>query len=362
IEAKAMQTLRECLKEVPFLEGPRIRREMADSLGLDLVAEVGSGETFTNLLVEVNANGEPRYARTAAFQLGRVVSQVPTGYGVFMAPYISPRTARLCEDEGIGYIDFAGNCRLAFDNVYIRREGQPNDNIKRKSLGAIYSPKASRVLRVLLGIPLRPWKLQDIASKGRVSIGHVSNVKKALIDRELARDTPDGLITSEPTEILQEWVREYLRYRSDRSSTRTFYSLLQPSEIEELLAKETGNARTQNDAPVPLDQPLVALTDFSGADRIAPFVRYQKVTAYARTGAVVDDLAKRLDLRAVETGANVEIITPYDESVFFGARIERGTWIVDPLQLYLDLSTRRARGEEAAEFVYNQHLRPGWNA
>lgn len=352
----AAQALRKCLEDVPFLEEPRINKAIAQKLGVDLVVKVGSGEGRTSLLIEVNSNGELRYARMAALRLTRAVAEAPSSYGVFMAPYISPRTASLCEEEGIGYIDFAGNCRLAFDNVFIRQEGKPNPITKRKSSRTIYSPKASRVLRILLLTPLRPWKLQSISDEGEVSIGHVSNVKQALLDRELAADRPDGLIVTEPAAILNEWVEHYGRYRGESTSTRSFYSLLTPREIEERLSREAEAAGTGSELPAP----ALAFTDFSAADRVAPFVRYQRVTAYTRVRSMVDYLVDRLNLHTVETGANVEIAVPYDQGVFIGARRQQGAWIVDPLQLYLDLTAKQGRGDEAAEFVLNKVLLPAW--
>ena len=32
------------------------------------------------------------------------------GVSILVAPYILERTAQICEDNGIGYFDYAGNC------------------------------------------------------------------------------------------------------------------------------------------------------------------------------------------------------------------------------------------------------------
>lgn len=32
------------------------------------------------------------------------------GVNILIAPYISERTAQICEDNGMGYFDYAGNC------------------------------------------------------------------------------------------------------------------------------------------------------------------------------------------------------------------------------------------------------------
>jgi hypothetical protein len=51
---------------------------------------------------------------------------VAGAYGILVAPYISPQSARLCVENGIGYVDLAGNCRLSFGSVYVERDGKPN--------------------------------------------------------------------------------------------------------------------------------------------------------------------------------------------------------------------------------------------
>ena len=59
----------------------------------------------------------------------------------------------------------------------------------------------------------------------------------------------------------------------------------------------------------------------------------------------------------MESGANLELIEPYDEGVFYDVRKVNGLNVVSPVQLYLDLSSRPGRGAEAAEFLLDQVLK-----
>ncbi len=83
-------------------------------------------EQRQRLALEVKNSGQPRIARTVAYQLARFREQDPTLYGVFAAPYISAQTAEICNQEKIGYLDLAGNCWLTFGQVYIEQTGMPN--------------------------------------------------------------------------------------------------------------------------------------------------------------------------------------------------------------------------------------------
>jgi hypothetical protein len=54
------------------------------------------------------------------------------------------------QQAGVGFIDLVGNCRLVFDKVYIERRGFPKPKAERRPLRSLFSPKASRVLRVVV--------------------------------------------------------------------------------------------------------------------------------------------------------------------------------------------------------------------
>ena len=108
----------------------------------------------------------------------------PKSYGVFVAPYISERSAEICKSSGIGYIDLSGNCRLDFDGTYIEIKGNPNRFVRKSGLKSLFKPKAERILRVLLCEPERRWLAMELAEVADVSIGQVSNVRKLLLERE----------------------------------------------------------------------------------------------------------------------------------------------------------------------------------
>jgi hypothetical protein len=300
------------------------------------------------LLCEVKASGQPRIARQACLELVDFARSDKKAYPVFIAPYISPAAAAICGQYNVGYLDFAGNCRLAFDKVYIRREGFPNPAVQRRDLRSLYSPKAERVLRVLLTAGKRTWRTQELADEARVSLGQVANVKKLLADREWIDVQPAGFglrtLESAVLPLLQEWT---VNYRASRSPAREFYSLKSIPEIEAGLSEASQKPASR-----------IAFTGFSGAARLAPAVRYSRVTAYAERD--LDALANRLDLKSVSSGANVTLLGPHDEGVFYGTREVGGAPIVSAVQIYLDLMQTKGRGEEAALAILEEAIKPLW--
>jgi len=345
ILAEVENALKACLQRVPFLEIESMERELKVGDGcIDIVATVRIARQRQRLALEVKNNGQPRIARAAAYQLVRVLECEPDVYGVFAAPYISPQTAKICVKEKIGYLDLAGNCRLTFGQVYIEQEGKPNPFAEKRDLRSLYSPKAARVLRVLLTDPKKPWRVQALAEEAGVSLGLVSNVKSLLEDREWLKSSDAGLLLKDPESLLSEWSENYT---SRKNVPGNYYTLKSIAEMETDLAKTCEGKGT-----------VYALTGFSGAARYAPSVRYQRVMAYVSRD--MESIAKILSLKEVASGANVALFTPYDEGILYGTRKIDGICIASPVQVYLDLLGVKGRGEESAKAILDEVIRRSW--
>lgn len=344
-EERAEKALRRCIDKVPFLTIESLRREaIAGGFRADIIATIALPDQKKTLVVEVKNNGQPRVAREAVNQLLRYRESYQDAYGVLIAPYIASEAAEICKKDGIGYIDFAGNCRLAFGQVYIEQNGNPNPNRVKRDLRSLYSPKASRILRVLLNDPKKIWKTQDLAKEAEVSLGQIANIKKLLGDREWISTTSYGFFLSEPEKLLNDWSE---KYSYQKNIIREFYTLKSVTDIEADLSQLCQDKGIK-----------YALTGFSGAARIAPNVRYQKAMAYVTEKT--EEVVQQLNLKEVPSGANVLLLSPYDEGVFYGAGEFDGIRIVSPVQLYLDLKNIKGRGEEAAMALFEESIKPLW--
>ena len=341
---QAVQALRECLQDIPFLEIVQIQPVLTSYQELELLAQIKLPNKNCHLVVLFKNIGQPRQARQGISQLLNHSETNSEIYPIFMAPYISPKVAEICTLAGVGYIDLAGNCRLSFAQVYIQKQGNPNPFPQKRDLRSLYSPKAERILRVLLSTPHKAWKMQELASEAAVSLGQAHNVKKLLANREWLRATTEGIVLSSPTSLLAEWAENY-DYR--RHQIHDFYSFKPIADLEYLLA-ETCTCAQLN----------YAFTGFSGAARLAPFVRYQRATAYVDNN--LEKITSSLQLKSVASGANLSLLVPYDRGVFYKSQNIDNTKIVTPVQLYLDLKGYRGRGEEAAQTLLKEVLEPQW--
>ena len=338
----ALAALNRVLGEVPSARLDIESRGTLDDADMVLRLTLPGGPQ--TLAVKVLKNGEIRNVRQALDRIFRFRQRLPEARHILVAPFMSERAADLCSREGVSYCDLSGNCRMVLDPLFIRRAGCPNAFITKRGQRTIFSPKAARILRVMLVQPRRPWRLQSLADEARVSLGQVAKVKSALLERELAVAGDDGLILTAPRDVLTEWADNFRYVRPD---IHDYYSLAGVSEIESSLVSACR-----------ADGLTWALTSFSAAARLAPQVRYLRATAYV--DGDMERVVSRLKLKEVTSGANVRLLVPGDDGVFYGTTVVDGQPIVSAVQCYLDLRSEPGRGAEAAETLLTEVLQPQW--
>jgi len=86
-------------------------------------------------------------------------------------------------------------------------------------------------------------------------------------------------------------------------------------------------------------------------------VRYNRAAAYVAGDLSTVTVAAQL--KPVDSGPNILLLTPYDEGVFYAASSIGGLMTASPVQVYLDVIGSRARGQEAAEAI-RRELEAKW--
>ena len=353
LEQSASARLREVLRSVPFLKISQLAaqpKSVAGGWKPDLLLQARAGSEHWRLVCEVKAMAQPRHVRLAVLQLKNYVAKSGKSddYPVIIAPYLSPDAAALCVEEGVGYADLAGNCRLQFGHVYVERSTGDKPPAQRRELRSIFASKSLRVVRALLREPGRVWKVVEIASEAQVSLGQVSNVRKSLLDREWAEEVDAGLRVKRSREILEAWRQAAAPRRASRSR---FYCLMHgeslTSAIRDALA-EAGNGRH------------AVLASFSAGSWIAPYARVSRHYFNADwEGESI--LSRRLKLEPALKGENIIIERPADDGVFLDRlQAAPGLWCTGLAQTYVDLAHGGERGEEAANHLYETKIAPAW--
>jgi len=350
IERQAVGHLRELLDEVLAIVIENIEVEIAGPGGVvDAVAHLDTGDRKHILVCKVKAVGQPRHVRMAVLQLKEYVAQfVRRGEAnatpVFIAPYLSPEARALCKEYGVGYLDFEGNCRLVFEGVFIERSVPSKPKAEQRDLKSLFKPKAARVLRKMLRDPDRAWRVAELAEAAGVSLGHVSNVRKGLLDKEWAADAEEGTFLKDPEALLDSWREQYEPPAGKRTG---FYTTLHGSALEEAMREALAHTNEKGAA---------MLASFSAAKWLAPYARTGSAYLYVDEDSVAA-LEDSLKLAPASKGENV-FITRLKDPGLFDDRSEPvpGIFCTCPVQTYLDLSAAGERGREAAEHLRRELL------
>jgi hypothetical protein len=345
-EVRAGEALQRLLEKIPILQVEGIEAEgVSGDWGPDLTARLLVDGRQHLLICGFKPNGQPRYARTALLELDNYVAQrAPGATPIFIAPYISPTVRQLCEEKGVGYLDLEGNARITFGGVFIERMVADKPVAEQRELKSLFKPKSAQVLRVLLREPGRAWRVTELSEISGVSLGHVSNVRTGLIDREWARASDDGLVLSAPDALLDAWRDSYTAPAGERLR---FYTPMHGSALEDAAR---GAMRAEGNPG------RAVFASFSAAQWLAP---------YARTSThyfIVDEnglhkLQAALKLVSASKGENVVVIVPKDMGLLTDT-IEPapGAVCTSLVQTYLDLSIAGERGAEAADHLRQERL------
>ena len=342
-EQKYQEIIKQILSRISGLTiiGTNDKPEIGNKVvGFDVMVQV-IGKPYY-LIVDVKQKGTPLSIRIAIDSLRKIIPQNNTGspYCVVAAPFITDAGRELCREARIGCIDLAGNCYMNFGTVYLEIKGNPNPSPYQPNL-SLFSPKSSRISRVLLSNITKLWQVQEIAKEADVSLGLASKIKDQLKEEGFLIEESRLLKLVSPDRLLDAWSEKY-SYKRNR--LYEFYSNSNVAAIEWAVQANCFNNNIK-----------CALTLFSGAARVAPHVRMEKAFIYVEKG--IDRLTKTLDFKTVTSGPNVMLLEPYDQSVFYKTQMVGADVVVSNIQLYLDLKRYKGRGEEAAEFLKQAKLK-----
>jgi hypothetical protein len=205
-----------------------------------------------------------------------------------------------------------------------------------KTAKDIFEPKSVQVIRVLLTRPNLRWRIATLAKEAGVSLGWTHAVVTTLQEQDyVARDETYHVKVVDPLRLLRRWAA-YHSFLTE-NKFETFHTFQQ--EMDKFL-----NQLKKVEGPY-------ALTGLAGAWLVAPYVRPVSVDIYVASRKDTNDIVRTLELRPVERGGDVRLVSPSDSGVFYAAHSIDGIRVVSNTQLYVDLVNYPARGEEASSKI-----------
>lgn len=332
------------MKTVPFVSDIEIiNSKLQHGFGdFHAIVHYSDNNETQRFCIEVKANGEKRFVNM--FMMMASQHHDDSCY-VFMAPYISEASAESICENNLSYIDLSGNCHILSKRIIIHFQGKENKYIEKREKKNYFSKAssaASSIMRTMLDRPFTDWQVNVLSEITNKSIGMVSNVKSFFRERDWIVEYPHGFELRNIKEILYTWAKDY--HKKD-SRTFEYYSLDSIPELEQKIS--AWSLKHDNSA---------LLGGFSAAARYAPTVRYKKLEVYVEQQAF-DEFLLDMDLQPVNSGGNVVITIPHDETPYMFYREIDGSLVTSPVQTILDLLGNAGRGEEAADAIITKEFK-----
>ncbi len=340
---KEQEQLIETLLKIPVIERCKWLRDKKDGFIANLsFLDVASVDLDVTVLQRV-------YPSIIANVVEEKMTKEPNSeivYPVFMAPFISDESARQCEKLSVGYMDMSGNYKLYVHSLYVSERGHSNKFVVKRSAKTVFDPSSqvsSKILREIMRDVNYQWKLNQLSEKLACSIGQVFKVKKYLCEQLWAEMTADGLRILDVQAIMRAWSDAYSN-KAISSELLDCYTLLPVSDFEEKVRQIHGKYGIDS-----------YLTGIAGGVRYSPIVRYNKVHLLMHEKDVREFL-QASECKTVDSGSNVQIRVVTSDELFYDSRELNGFQVASPVQIYLDCTKLKGRGEEMAEAILSKEI------
>jgi len=339
--------------------------ELQPKGGFDVVFRLEFGLAGVAVYGEIKNNCTPKLIKETAPWLARLKATKPDSAFALICPALSPEAQRLCLENGIDFIDLAGNFSINVPGkFFLQKLGQKTAKTLTSNYQSPFAPKASRILRVLLENPMRAWTLTEITKEllsnrpkqnrliqipFEVSLGAVSKTLTGLEEELLIRRQAAGILVPEPRRLLLRWAEKYKeRYRwylrSSFKTTNPFGENL--PVISKGLAEMFGRSTE------------FAFTGASATAITAPFVDAATIDVFVSSPEGMEKI--RQYKSTVELGPNIRIMLPYDIGVFMYSNLVNDLPLVSDIQTYLDLYAQGGRDFKQAEYLFERRIQPRW--
>jgi len=371
-EREALQALR---NQTPIqgLSGVRIRAVKAQTNhSFDIQFELESRKSRVLVMGEIKQAVSLKLPQDIAPWVRGMKSLRPDVSSALISPALSPRSQSYCIEQGIDFIDLAGNISINVPGKFTLqrlglRDKERSGESAARAFTNVFSGRYSRVLRVLLEKP-KPWTLTEIAKELEaetnrlarafstrqiqfpISLGTISKAISSLDEQLWVRRQGSSVAVPEPRRLLLEWAEKYKeRYRWRlRSSFETSNPL--------------GTTLTEIKAGLkPLLRSPYAFTAAAAATD-APFIDLDRIDVFLLSNQNDAKLRKLDERPAPVTAPRLRFIYPYDEGVFLYARTDASLPRVSNIQAYLDLYARGGRDLKQADYLLDNAIAPNWKA
>ena len=280
VQALANQTP---VRDLPGVRINDVKTQPKD--GFDVEFQLQSGQRSIHVYGEIKPAVSPKLLEQLAPWIRRMRSLRKDVAFVLICPFLSLRSQTYCIENGIDFLDLAGNISInvpgAFTLQRLGMRGESTDRSSTEQLPTtnVFSGRSSRILRVLLE-QIKPRTLTEIASELEaetsrtsrafltqklnfaVSLGAVSKALSSLEEQLWIRRQNSSIVVPEPRRLLLEWAEKYKerfrwRLRSSFQASNPFGKT--PAEIDQGLKSLVATPYVFTAAAAAVDAPFIDL-------------------------------------------------------------------------------------------------------
>jgi hypothetical protein len=258
------------------------------------------------------------------------------GEGLLVTDYVNPELAEMMRNQGIPFIDAAGNAFINTTPLYIFVKGEkPNTVVTAEPVKRLFKPGGLKLIFALLNNPgMEKATYRDMAKAANVALGTVDFVITELKELGFLIDmAKKGRQLLKTEQLLRRWVEAYpenlkpkLVQEKFRTNVRHWWKDIRPADFGLFWGGE------------------IAAAELTG------YLKPERYTVYT------DQLPGKLKYKfkfQKDPNGNIEVLTPF--WTFGWELAENG--FVPPLLIYADLmATGDTRAIEAAETIYDKYL------
>ncbi|MBN1816348.1 MAG: hypothetical protein JW828_03250 [Sedimentisphaerales bacterium] len=296
-------------------------------------------------LLELKALASPKAIQDVCIQLGsKSEKMMEQGtLPVVVAPYIGSRQAEMLARAGISWLDLCGNMVIRIpDRLYIERTGKPNRYPDSAPIKKIFQGKSSLVSRALLLQPQGFSCLDEVVAfvntrNANITIATVSKVLKSL-EEELLVTKRNGSIRMKSPETLLDRLAEGYSSEIRKNPPRKL-----PFAMED--KKQIVSILNNRQAPC-------AACGLYAAQRMGFGVTEQMafyVSSLEEAGKACDESSSKIS--PDPDYGDVLLIESSNPSIWFNLQRDQEGFIIDDIQLYLEMTQTRPRGPKIAEAI-----------
>lgn len=322
-----------------------------DGTRLDLLITLLAGGKSADIAVATLRRAYPRDIREAVWKLDeyKLASEGRRDLITMVAAEsLSPGARDLLRKRGIGYFERNGNLSLRWRNWVINIE-RPDQASPRKEANSLFTDAREMVVHALL-VHQNEWLTGgELAYMTQSSSYTCSVVLQELERREWCESSGAGRTLrrrlTKPRQLLDAWAEHWTKRKEQRTR---WYSFADRPEV--LL---THLPYKLNKSGVSFDY---AFTGTAAANVYAPLLTSVDAAEIIIPPGHAEQLAKTLQLKPADKGANVTLVERGGASLLFRELRsvrpdEYPSYFASPFILYLDLLDGRGRNKELAQHV-----------